>query len=215
MCCLNWCSLCLPVTDRGSMQQKRMKWENLCAYALLRVVFMAALTLYRPAVTYAEYVAVCYDYGCHHQKTIELSQEALAPVALLMSNTQSAVEERALLGEAVGFLYQLAGLQTPIFRDRGGNFDDDRTQSGAMDCIDHSTTASAFLQLLARNGWLRFHRVESPISRGMLLTIHWGARISDKQTAEEFIIDRWFFDHGHHAAVLPIEDWMDRKDPVN
>lgn len=190
---------------------KRCKTFGQRFHSFGTVLFLLMLAL--PHNATAETAEICYDYGCQQKQTVTFTAEELAPLEVLMEYTQNAEEERGALGEAIGYLYRLAGLKTPIYRDKGGNFNDDRTQSGAMDCIDHSTTANQFLLLLARNGWLRFHHVEPPVSRGAILSIHWGARVIDNITNEEFIIDRWFFDHGHAAAVIPIDDWMNRKDP--
>ena len=162
----------------------------------------------------SEIVTVCYNYGCNSTTEITILSPELEAIFLTMQTASSAQEEREILAEVIGQLYRIAGHQSPIFRDRGGNFDDDKEAYGAMDCIDHSTTANEFLHLLERRGWLTFHRVASLVSRGAMLSIHWAAQIQDKTTGDYFVVDRWFFDHGYPAAVMPLSDWENKKDPI-
>lgn len=177
-------------------------------------IVLTLLGLFLSDLVVAEAVDVCFDYSCTRVVPVEISPVILAPLAINFALTGSPAEERGLIGQAIGYLYRVAGHQTPIFRDRGGNFNDDRFQSGAMDCIDHSTTTNEWLMLLERHGWLRFHRVKPVISRGALLSIHWAARIAENETSEQFIVDSWFFDHGKPAVVMPIKDWFDKKKPL-
>ena len=40
---------------------------------------------------------------------------------------------------------------------------------GSMDCIDHSTTTTRLLKMMARRGMLRFHHVLEPVERARVL----------------------------------------------
>jgi hypothetical protein len=111
--------------------------------------------------------------------------------------------ERAAIARAVAWLYFYAGLQSPIWRDRGGNFDDD-TQPGRMDCIDHSTNTTAYLQLMERHGWLKFHAVGERVLRGRMLSDHWAARLVERGSQEEWVIDL-VTRSGLAAAVFPLQ----------
>ena len=39
-----------------------------------------------------------------------------------------------------------------------------------MDCIDHSTNTTAYLRLIERHGWLKFHGVGERVVRGRMLS---------------------------------------------
>jgi len=83
-----------------------------------------------------------------------------------------------------------------------------------MDCIDHSTNTDAFLRLLQAHGWLRFHEVLAPLVRTrFILAVHWTARIRERDTQRAYVVDSWYFDNGHPAAVFSVEDWLAGKDP--
>ena len=170
----------------------------------------------------AEAVDVCYDYGCAVEAPVLFSGDQLAVVAELMGLARTAEDERALLALAVGRLYTWSGEQTPVWRDRGGNIDDDDNEAGRMDCIDHSTTTTRFLNLIEAHGWLRFHRV-LPVERRTLFIVsqHFSAAIEElgpvrdpeHTEPERFVVDTWFRDNGQPAVILPLEDWQDGAGP--
>ena len=158
-------------------------------------------------------VRICYDYGCAREALVKIDAATLEQVGAWLKEAQDAANERARIARAVADLYLVAGWQTPIWRDRGGNFDDDRDLPGAMDCIDHAANTSAFIALLARNGALRFHRHTEAIRRMRFLAEHWAARIVENESGVEYAVDSWYFDFGTPAVVMPLSDWRAGRDP--
>jgi hypothetical protein len=126
-------------------------------------------------------VEICFNYGCQSRERVAFSEAELAEVGALLSRAQDAGEERALLSQAVGRLYALAGRDTPIRFDRKGNLADAGV-FGKMDCIDHSTTTMHLLELLEARGLMRFHRV-SPRARrtSLVLFQHFSAVIEEHE----------------------------------
>ena len=179
---------------------------------------------------------VCFNYGCLAEAEVTFSAEQLAEVATLL-RADTAAEERARLGEAIGRLYAFAGAKSPIAADKGGNLADDAVY-GRMDCIDHSLTTTRFLTLLEARGMLRYHTVGERVLRSrFLLFQHYaaqivergmsleapraqaGAVVSDVEGAEampvaaRFAVDSWFYDNGLPAAILPLADWNAGESP--
>jgi hypothetical protein len=155
----------------------------------------------------ADEVTICYNYGCHAKAQVNFSEAQLAPLQGLLAEAADAAAERKAISLAIGRMYAIAGEQTPVWRDKGGNFADSG-ENGQMDCIDHSTNTHAFLSLLELHGWLRFHTALEPIRRvRFLVAVHWSARIREKETNSEYAVDSWYVDNGRPALVLPIEDW--------
>ena len=181
---------------------------RLCVLALTLVAAAA------PAAASTDEVAVCFDYGCQRQAVVRYSPFELGRVQAEFARVDSPAAERAALARAVGWLYFDAGAQSPIWRDRGGNFDDDDTQPGRMDCIDHSTNTTAFLRLVEHHGWLRFHVVGERVMRGRLLSEHWAARVVERGSKEEWVVDTWFLDPGLPALVFPLGAWLDGAEPA-
>ena len=153
-------------------------------------------------------VTICYNYGCSAKSDVHYSDAQLAPLERRLTSAANAAEERAAVSWVIGRMYAIAGEQTPIWRDKGGNYADEMG-SGKMDCIDHSTDTTAFLRLLAARGGLRFHEVMEPLKRRrFIFAEHWGAGLRERQTQKTYVVDSWFFDNGHPAAVMPVEDWL-------
>ncbi|HNC51734.1 MAG TPA: hypothetical protein PLO14_05785 [Accumulibacter sp.] len=169
----------------------------------------------------ADSVRVCYNYGCLVEQEVHYSDSQLTQLRDLIGIARNAEEERERLSLAIGQLLAWAGEQSPISADRGGNFADDGVY-GRMDCIDHSTTTTLLLQLLADHGWLHFHRVAEPAWRvRYLFELHYSAQIEElaAPTADggepaRFVVDSWFRDNGRPAAVLPLANWLDGEGQV-
>jgi hypothetical protein len=161
----------------------------------------------------AEEVAICFNYGCNARMVVHYSPLQLGQVEGQFVDVHSAAAEREAIARAVAWLYFYAGMQSPIWRDRGGNFADDAAQPGRMDCIDHSTNTTAYLRLIERRGWLRFHAVGERVMRGRLLSEHWAARVVEGGSRAEWVVDTWFLDPGQPAAVFPLKGWLDGAYP--
>jgi hypothetical protein len=178
-----------------------------------RIALAAALTaaVVAGGSALAEEVRICFNYSCKDLATVRFDPLDLADVKRLFADVPTPQAEREAVARAMGALYLHAALQTPTWRDRGGNVDDDGVE-GRMDCIDHSTNTSAYLALLERNGWLRFHSVADRVQRGKLLAVHWGAQLSEKG-GPNWVVDTWFLDPGSPATIYPLEEWLDGARP--
>ncbi len=176
--------------------------------------FLSALMLWSVASgAHADEVSICYNYNCSRHANIFLSNTDLSRINMQFAWTDSVEEERKAISQAIGLFQIFAGQQTPTFRDRGRNIPDEGVD-GRMDCIDHAHNSSAYLRLMEERGWLRFHRVLDPVKRAPLIfNEHWSARIADKESGEEFVVDSWFFDNGHPAAIFTLAEWMKGAEP--
>jgi hypothetical protein len=191
-------------------------------YHLLAVVFFVVMCA-ALAANADEQVTVCFNYGCLTQDNVVFSDEQLGELGQWLGRAHTPTEEREAIGQAVGRLLEWAGQQSPISADQGGNYADAAVY-GRMDCIDHSTTTTRLLRLLERRGLLRFHRVLEPARRLRLMVFqHYSALIEkigndrgdggDDDAPARFVVDSWFFDNGHPAAVMPLNAWMSGESP--
>ncbi|MDR1647906.1 MAG: hypothetical protein LBR88_07740 [Zoogloeaceae bacterium] len=158
-------------------------------------------------------VELCYNYGCLTRQRMTFDAQSLAAILATLKAAETAEDERQRLAKAVGRLYALAAEQSPIGADRGGNYADAGVP-GRMDCIDHSTTTTRFLQLLEAHGGLKWHRVLEPARRLRFFVMqHFSARIATlpaantETPAQHYVVDSWFVDNGEAAIVLPLEAW--------
>src|SRR5471030_513687 len=150
--------------------------RRICAGGL---TLLGALTA--PGLARADQVTICYNYGCHAKSPVDYSEEQLDSLRQLFAAAGDAAAEREAISVAIGRMYGIAGEQTPVWRDKGGNYADGG-ENGQMDCIDHSTNTDIFLGLLQARGWLRFHEVLQPLRRTrFIVAVHWAARIRDRK----------------------------------
>jgi hypothetical protein len=178
----------------------------------LRVRAALAIAVLAAATARAEEVRVCFNYGCSSAATVRFDSPELGEVKRLFAGVASPQAEREAIARAMGTLYFHAALQTPTWRDRGGNVDDEEAD-GRMDCVDHSTNTTTYLGLLERAGLLRFHAVTERVQRGRFLAVHWGAGIAEKSTQARWIVDTWFFDPGNPATIYPLGEWLEGARP--
>jgi hypothetical protein len=171
-----------------------------------------ALTIVAAGSVRAEEVPVCFNYGCATWHMVQFGPSELGEVKRMFADVASPQAERDAIARAMGSLYFHAALQTPTWRDRGGNIADEG-EDGRMDCIDHSTNTTTYLALLERNGWLRFHSVAGPVQRGRFLAVHWGAQLSENGGEARWIVDTWFHDPGSPATIYPLGEWLDGARP--
>jgi hypothetical protein len=163
-----------------------------------------------------ERLTICHGYGCLVQEEVRFTDGQLGEVRRLLAAADDAAGERARLATALGRFYAWAGEQSAIRHDRGGNYADAGV-SGRMDCIDHSTTTTRLLRLLAARGYLHWHRVGEPEVRyfAFVFASHYTAVIETigDGAAERFAVDSWFVDNGQPAVILPLAEWKKGAGP--
>ncbi len=161
----------------------------------------------------ADEISICYNYGCAVTAKVNLRANELRAARSLLLRATDASEEREAVSRVIGLFEVAAGQQTPTWADKGGNVNDNGVD-GRMDCIDESTNTTNYLRLLESKGWLKYHRVLDPVKRApLLVNDHWTARIVEKKTGQEFAVDSWFFDNGHPAFVVPLDEWRNGAEP--
>lgn len=144
-----------------------------------RLTGILILTGWAWAVHSAESLELCFNYGCSKTVPVLFSDEELGAVGARFAGVQNAEGERVVLAQAVADLYRVAGEQSPIVADRGGNYADSGVE-GRMDCIDHSTNTTRFLELMASKGWLQHHVVRKPSRRSRIIFQHFAAVLEER-----------------------------------
>ncbi len=143
----------------------------------MRLFAIAVFLMFAGSACADESIDICFNYGCASEAPALYLETQLQWIRSVLAHAGSAERERDALALAVGQMYAWAGQQTPVWRDRGGNFADGDAR-GRMDCIDHSTTTTRFLRLLEVRGWLRFHRVLEPARRTRFFFVqHFSAQL--------------------------------------
>lgn len=160
-------------------------------------------------------LAVCHGYGCSNRSIVQLTAaEWLSVLALFQTPAPNAADERRRAASAVALLERAAGQRTGTAADqpRAPLIFIDPTQ---QDCVDESINTSTYLNLLDRNGLLRWHKVGEPVRRGspFLFNLHYTAVLTERDGGRAWAIDSWFFANGVPPAVVPLPQWQRGWDP--
>ncbi|MEZ5811296.1 MAG: hypothetical protein R3D45_07755 [Rhizobiaceae bacterium] len=158
-------------------------------------------------------IIVCHGFDCSYKTPYHVSQQDWDRFAEIMAaGAHSPEAERAAVAAADMFYEERAVLAIGV-RDEAKS---DITQSrmrGQMDCIDESTNTRSLLLFLAKNDWLRYHKVEFNVSRGVFLDArypHSTAVLKEIGTGRKWAVDSWYEATGGKPDIMPLENWKTR-----
>jgi hypothetical protein len=157
-----------------------------------------------------ESFTICHGHACRLRSRVGLTALEWDPVADLFAEAApDARIERGRVAMAVGMLEGAVGRKAGTSGDRGGTFN---AMSGndQFDCVDETTNTSVYLTLLARAGFLKWHKLQGWAGRGAMIDGSWPhqtAVIEEIATGRNYAVDSWFEDNGRAAHVVPLDEW--------
>ena len=155
--------------------------------------------------------SVCHGFSCAQVTQVGLNEAQWFAITSVFEHAAATpAEERGQIAQAIGKFEEFVGVLTGTSGDLGENAISGLDLSGQMDCIDESTNSTTYLRILAKAGFLRWHRVEDRVTRGWFLFgwPHTTAVVSERESGKRWAIDSWFFANGHPPAVAPLEVWQ-------
>lgn len=172
------------------------------------------------AATYDEYsvspptldrVYVCHGFGCKYRTEVGLSSADHARLRQLMdAGRGSAAGERQAVAAAWAWFDRrvapAAGTLNHVAR-AGAEFMFNKAQ---FDCVDASRNTTTLLLLLDQLHLLRHHRVDMPVSRGLLIDgrpPHYTAVLREKISDIKWAVDSWTRGYGQPAEVMSLTHW--------
>ena len=211
-----------PKSMQGGIAPGRLRRLGGRALLIFAMVGAAAPT---PA---DDQVRICFNLGCHRQAEVLIKGEDWTRLqGLFDPAAASADAERARIAEAIALLERIAGRQTPTWQSRAfginrvvarppqpeqwpllENTRPHPSIDGQMDCIDHSTNSTRYLELLARHGWLHWYRPADRVFRApRIFDQHWAAQIEEIGTGHRYAVDSWQRDNGEPPVIQPLQAW--------
>jgi len=157
-----------------------------------------------------EAFTICHGHGCRLRSEVGLTELEWDPVADLFAEpAPDARIERGRIAMAIGIVESAVGRKAGTSKDRGGTFN---AMSGndQFDCYDETTNTSVYLTLLARAGYLKWHKLEGWAGRGALIDGAWPhqtAVVVEIASGQSYAVDSWFEDNGRAAHVVPLVEW--------
>lgn len=162
----------------------------------------------------------CDGGTCAEVRFVGLEENEWAEVrAMFMPPPETAEAERRVLREAIGLLERIVGPKTGTATDRAGTFGNS-AWAGQLDCNDEAANSTTYMRLMAADGLLRFHRIEDTRTRGGFLffgrhsTAVISETVSETASGRHYAVDSWFYDNGHPAEILPLEQWKNGWKPA-
>lgn len=153
---------------------------------------------------------LCHGHNCRLRTGVALTERDWQPLAELFADPAADARiERGRIAMAIGILEAAVGPKAGTTGDRGGTFNA-LSGNDQLDCYDETTNTSVYLTLLARAGYLKWHKLEGWAGRGAMIDGAWphqSAVILEIATKRAWAVDSWFEDNGRAAHVVPLEDW--------
>lgn len=159
----------------------------------------------------------CHGYGCEFKTPIAIGPSEEATLAAIFAKNGGSPEgERRAIDLADQWWEKHAAPQLGGPPDIRGSDMAHAHMLGQTDCLDEATNTTTLLAWLEHKGYLKYHHVQRPESRGMFLYAHATAVMTDKITGIDWIADSWMRDSGDPIDVMPLETWFSLAyvDPV-
>jgi hypothetical protein len=158
---------------------------------------------------------VCHGFGCAYRTPILLRNVDKAQIKKLFGApaAKSAEGERKALAAAMAWFEKRvaaeAGTATAKARAGLGHAGD----PSQFDCLDKTSNTVGVLAIVAQMGLLRFHDIDAPESRGLILggLPHTTAVVRDRKTGQRWVVDGWTHNNGELPDVMPLEMWRARS----
>jgi len=153
----------------------------------------------------------CSGYNCQRRQTVGFSTEQWEAIKGIFSPpSKDATGERDRISLVIGLMESFTGPMTGTANDKGGTFSA-LFREGQLDCVDEAINTATFLFLLNRGGFIRYHELRGPASRGWYIVRGWShvaSVIVEHETGKAFVVDSWFFDNGRPAVIIPFDMWV-------
>ncbi len=159
----------------------------------------------------AKWAVVCHGFGCNYRTEINLGGDDRARLAALLAPGRASPQaERRAIAAAVAWFDRRVGPAAGTTR-RVALAHASSGDPGQMDCIDLSSNNTSLLLILEQLHLLTHHRVERPVSRGILIDgrlPHTTAVVRDLRSDRRWAIDNWTHKYGELPDVEPLDQWL-------
>ncbi len=155
-------------------------------------------------------ISICFNYGCQQRQTILFTHEDKEHIRAIFAQSEAGrISERQAVADAIAYMENIAGQQSPVHNDRAKNFND--KGPGRMDCIDSAVNTTNYLRFISSMGLLKEHKLIQPVYRSpFMMGQHWSARIMELSSGKTFAVDSWTSDNGQRPLIQKVSNWKTR-----
>ncbi len=158
-------------------------------------------------------IFVCHGFDCSYQTKYSVTAEDWDRFSEIMAEGTGSPEAERQAISAANMYYEERAVLSIGVRDKAKSNIGQSREKGQMDCIDESTNTRSMLLFLAENNWLKHHKVEWNVSRGILIDgryPHSTAVIKEHTTGKKWAVDSWFEATGVAPDIVPLKYWKTR-----
>ncbi len=159
-----------------------------------------------------ERIYVCHAFGCARKTAFDFTPRRLATMKrILAAGAASPEDERKAVARLISWSEKEIGPVAGSSGDIGGYDLHNAGVPGQMDCIDEATNTTSVLLVAARQGFLKHHKVTSPVARGFFLDgryPHATAVLRETASGKAWAIDSWPEANGKPPLVQPLDVWF-------
>ncbi|MBB4302155.1 hypothetical protein GGD81_001182 [Rhodobium orientis] len=157
-------------------------------------------------------LVVCHAFGCARRTSVKLTRRDLNRLKrILRAGYRSPERERKAIGRAIAWAEKRVAPAVGSANDIGGLDMHNAGVAGQMDCLDEATNTTSVLLIAQRHGYLKHHRVASPVARGFFLDgryPHATAVIVEKKSGSGYAVDSWPHGNGIEPDIMPLDAWF-------
>lgn len=154
---------------------------------------------------------LCHGYGCSHQtQSYFTPKEWKAVQRIFRKKSKTATIEREKIAKAIALMEKQMGAVTGTQGDLP-KAPIKRQSVMELDCIDETINTTKYLNFLAEDGLLKFHRVGQPVYKGLIFNgiyPHNSASIMEIETGDVYVIDSYIYANGIAPDVRSLESWL-------
>ncbi|MGI6852985.1 hypothetical protein [Mesorhizobium sp. 1B3] len=157
-------------------------------------------------------IYVCHGFDCYLKTRLDITAaDARRFSQIMASGAASPQAERAAISKAVQYFETRAGEAIGV-RDEPKSSFGKSGEKGQMDCIDESTNTRSLLRYLAKRGLLKYHTVESNVSRGLFIDGRYphSTAVIQEKGGVKWAVDSWYAPMGGAPDIIPLSDWLPR-----
>ena len=170
------------------------------------------LTKYAPVDQPKEDFTFCYGYSCTKKTQTGFTDKEWK---ILRSNfakspAKTAEAERSKIAMSIAKMESIIGAKTGTAHDLP-EARSKKEDSSQMDCLDETVNTARYLDLLHKDGLLKFHEPALPIHRGYFVDGAWPhntAVIKETKTGKLFAVDSFYRANGEVPYIVPAQDWL-------
>jgi hypothetical protein len=160
-------------------------------------------------------IYICHGFGCTYTTPVNFSGRDLKRLkSILAKGRGSAAAERKAIARAVQWQENRVASLVGSAGDIGGLDMQNAGVRGQMDCLDESTNTNSLLLVAEAHGYLKHHKVTSPVARGFFLDgryPHATATVKETGSGKVYAIDSWPDSNGKPPRISELSVWMARQ----